>query len=53
MKHNILRFYKRNALSYFGVPQAMVTDNDTQFTDKFFQDFIVKLDTKQNFTFFE
>ncbi|XP_058769358.1 uncharacterized protein LOC131643219 [Vicia villosa] len=35
---NILRFYKRNVLARFGIPQALITDNGTQFTDKKFQD---------------
>ncbi|GAU51110.1 hypothetical protein TSUD_411870 [Trifolium subterraneum] len=30
----ILRFFKRDILCRFGIPQAVVTDNDTQFTDK-------------------
>jgi hypothetical protein len=47
---NILRFYKRNVLARFGVPQAIVTDNGTQFTDGKFQDFVAKLGTKQHFT---
>ena len=33
---NILCFYKRNILSRFDIPQAIVTDNKTQFTDKNF-----------------
>ena len=47
--HNILRFYKRNMLARFGIPQALVTDNGTQFTDQGFQSFIAKLGTKQHF----
>ena len=47
---NILRFYKRNVLARFGVPQALVTDNGTQFADTKFQDFVAKLGTKQHFT---
>ena len=31
--HNILRFYKLNVLIRFGIPQALVIDNETQFTD--------------------
>ena len=46
---NILRFYKRNILARFGIPQAIVTDNGTQFTDKNFQEFVAKLGTKQHF----
>lgn len=37
-------------LARFGVPQALVTDNGTQFTDRKFQDFVAKLGTKQHFT---
>ena len=46
---NVLRFYKRNILARFGVPQAIVTDNGTQFTDKNFQAFVTSLGTKQHF----
>ena len=48
--HNILNFYKQNVLAQFGIPQALVTDNDTQFTDQGFQSFVAKLGTKQHFT---
>lgn len=41
--HNILRYYKRNMLTRFGVPQALVTDNDTQFTNRKIQEFVAKL----------
>src|SRR3954465_11154725 len=47
---NVLRFYKRNILARFGVPQAIITDNGTQFTDRKFQEFVDKLGTKQHFT---
>ncbi|XP_058783680.1 uncharacterized protein LOC131658400 [Vicia villosa] len=47
---NVLRFYKRNILARFGVPQAIITDNGTQFTDRKFQEFVAKLGTKQHFT---
>ncbi|CAJ2665934.1 unnamed protein product [Trifolium pratense] len=46
----ILRFFKRNVLARFGIPQVVVTDNGTQFTDKDFQAFLVALGTKQHFT---
>ena len=48
--HNILCFYKRNVLTRFGIPQALVSNNRTQFTDQGFQIFIAKLGTKQHFT---
>lgn len=38
-------------LSRLGVPQALVRDNRTQLTDKNYQDFAAKLDTKLHFTF--
>ncbi|XP_058762570.1 uncharacterized protein LOC131635951 [Vicia villosa] len=47
---NMLRFYKRNVLARFGVPQAIITDNGTQFTDRKFQEFVSKLGTKKHFT---
>ncbi|XP_058774357.1 uncharacterized protein LOC131648633 [Vicia villosa] len=43
---NVLRVYKRNILVRFGVPLAIITDNDTQFTDGRFQEFVTKLGTK-------
>ncbi|CAJ2674684.1 unnamed protein product [Trifolium pratense] len=46
----VLRFFKRNVLARFGIPQVVVTDNGTQFTDKEFQAFLVALGTKQHFT---
>ncbi|PNX81943.1 gag-pol polyprotein [Trifolium pratense] len=46
----ILRFFKRSVLARFGIPQVVVTDNGTQFTDKEFQAFLAALGTKQHFT---
>ncbi|PNY14150.1 gag-pol polyprotein, partial [Trifolium pratense] len=46
----ILRFFKRDVLCRFGIPQVVVTDNRTQFTDKGFQEFLTSLGTKQHFT---
>lgn len=31
---NVLKFFKRNILARLGVPQAIVTENGTQFIDK-------------------
>ncbi|GAU50523.1 hypothetical protein TSUD_177730 [Trifolium subterraneum] len=47
---NILRFFKRNVLARFGIPQAVVTDNGTQFTNKKFQEFLAIIGTTQHFT---
>ncbi|GAU26993.1 hypothetical protein TSUD_290450 [Trifolium subterraneum] len=47
---HILRFFKRNLLARFGVPQVVVTDNGTQFTDKRFQEFLAAIGTTQHFT---
>ncbi|GAU30744.1 hypothetical protein TSUD_145410 [Trifolium subterraneum] len=46
----ILRFFKRDILCRFGIPQAVVTDNGTQFTDKTFRGFLAKINTKYHFT---
>ena len=46
---NILHFFKRNILARFNVPQAIITDNGTQFTDQKFQEFISNLGTIQHF----
>jgi transposase InsO family protein len=48
--HNILRFFKRNILARFGIPQSVVTDNGPQFTDKKFREFLAELGTTQHFT---
>jgi hypothetical protein len=47
--HNILRIFKRNILARLGIPQSVVTDNGTQFTNKKFQEFLAALGTTQHF----
>ncbi|GAU38515.1 hypothetical protein TSUD_396320 [Trifolium subterraneum] len=47
---HILRFFKRNVLARFGIPQVVVTDNGTQFTNKKFQEFLATIGTTQHFT---
>ncbi|GAU51366.1 hypothetical protein TSUD_134070 [Trifolium subterraneum] len=47
---HILRFFKRNVLARFEIPQVVVTDNETQFTNKKFQEFLVAIGTTQHFT---
>jgi transposase InsO family protein len=46
----ILRFFKKNIIAHFGVPQVFVTDNGTQFTNHKFQEFLAAIKTKQHFT---
>ncbi|GAU35398.1 hypothetical protein TSUD_160490 [Trifolium subterraneum] len=50
---HILRFFKRNVLAIFGIPQVVVTDNGTQFTNKKFQEFLATIGTMQHFTSIE
>ncbi|CAJ2645722.1 unnamed protein product [Trifolium pratense] len=47
---NVLRFFKRNILARFGIPQVVITDNGTQFTDKKVREFMTKIGTTQHFT---
>ncbi|GAU50359.1 hypothetical protein TSUD_409320 [Trifolium subterraneum] len=47
---HIVRFFKRNVLARFGIPQVVVTDNGTQFTNKKFQEFLATIGTTQHFT---
>ncbi|PNX56457.1 gag-pol polyprotein, partial [Trifolium pratense] len=47
---NVLRFFKRNILERFGIPQVVITDNGTQFTDKKVREFMAKVGTAQHFT---
>ncbi|MCI11137.1 gypsy retrotransposon integrase-like protein, partial [Trifolium medium] len=46
----VLRFFKRDILCRFGIPQAVVTDNGTQFMDRKFQAFLAAINTNQHFT---
>ncbi|MCI84891.1 hypothetical protein A2U01_0106169, partial [Trifolium medium] len=39
------RFFKRDILARFGIPQVVVTDNRTQFTDKKFREFLITINT--------
>ncbi|GAU50709.1 hypothetical protein TSUD_301140 [Trifolium subterraneum] len=50
---HILRFFKRNVLARFRIPQVVVTDNGTQFTNKKFQEFLPTIGTTQHFTSLE
>ncbi|GAU40531.1 hypothetical protein TSUD_366960 [Trifolium subterraneum] len=47
---NILRLFKRNVLARFRIPQVVVTDNGTQFTNKKFREFLATIGTTQHFT---
>ncbi|GAU19161.1 hypothetical protein TSUD_89260 [Trifolium subterraneum] len=47
---HILRFFKRNVLAKFGIPQVVVTNNGMQFTNKKFQEFLAAIGTTQHFT---
>ncbi|GAU47643.1 hypothetical protein TSUD_238620 [Trifolium subterraneum] len=47
---HILRFFKRNVLARFRIPQVVVTDNGTQFTNKKFQEFLAAIGTTHHFT---
>jgi len=47
---NVLRFLKRNILARFGVPNLVISDNGTQFTDQRFQDYLRNIGIKQSFT---
>ncbi|MCI36036.1 gypsy retrotransposon integrase-like protein, partial [Trifolium medium] len=46
----VLCFFKRDILCRFGIPQAVVTDNGTQFTYKKFQESLASINTKHHFT---
>ncbi|XP_019438944.1 PREDICTED: uncharacterized protein LOC109344644 [Lupinus angustifolius] len=47
---NIQKFTWRNIITRFGIPSAIVTDNDTQFVDRRFQELLSGLRIKQHFT---
>ncbi|GAU30613.1 hypothetical protein TSUD_62330 [Trifolium subterraneum] len=43
-------YFTKDVLARFGIPQAVVTDNGTQFTNKKFQEFLATIGTTQHFT---
>jgi len=47
---NVLRFFKRNILARSGVSAIVISDNETQFTDQRFQDYLRMIGIKQSFT---
>jgi len=47
---SVLRFYKRNILARFGVLALVISNNETQFTNQRFQDYLRKIGIKQSFT---
>lgn len=47
---NILKFFKRNILAWYEIPQSIVTDNGTEFTYKSLKKLLEGLKVKQNFT---
>ncbi|XP_019442352.1 PREDICTED: uncharacterized protein LOC109347077 [Lupinus angustifolius] len=47
---NIQKFTWRSIITRFGIPSAILTDNDTQFSDRRFQELLSGLHIKQHFT---
>ena len=47
---NAIKFFMKNIMSKFGVPQDVITDNGTQFANKRMREILKKLNTKQHFT---
>jgi len=50
---NVLRFFKKNILTRFGVSALVISDNGTQFTDQRIEDYLRNISIKQSFTFVE
>lgn len=46
---NILKFFKRNILNKFGVPDVIITDNEMQFINKKLKRLLDELKIKQHF----
>jgi len=44
------KFFKKNIISRFGVPQFVIIDNGTQFTDKRMRELLKELNIKHHFT---
>ncbi|MCH80654.1 gypsy retrotransposon integrase-like protein [Trifolium medium] len=47
---NVIKFFKRNILAGFGVPQSVVTDNGSQFIDRKIQQMMENFKIKQQFS---
>ncbi|MCI06497.1 gag-pol polyprotein [Trifolium medium] len=47
---NIIKFFKRNILARFDVPQSMVTDNGSQFIDRKTRQLMEDFKIKQHFS---
>ena len=48
--NNLIKFFKKSILSRFDIPEVMVSDNGTQFTDKKFRELMKDLGIKHHFT---
>lgn len=49
LEANVFKFFKKNILEIFGVPQSIVRDNGTQFLDWKFKNLMEELKIKQHF----
>lgn len=47
---NAMKFFKKSIMVRFGIPEVVVTDNDTQFIDKNFRKLIIDLLINHRFT---
>ena len=47
---NIIKFFFKNIICRFGIPNTIISDNGKQFADNPFKDWCVKQGIKQNFT---
>lgn len=45
-----MKFFKISIMTMFGIPQAIIIDNGTQFTDKYLRVLLERLKVKQHFT---
>ncbi|XP_057723777.1 uncharacterized protein LOC130939705 [Arachis stenosperma] len=50
---NCQKFLWRQVITRFGIPESVISDNGTQFTDKKFREFLSGLGIKQTFSFVE
>nr|KYP52492.1 Transposon Ty3-I Gag-Pol polyprotein [Cajanus cajan] len=48
--NNVQKFFWKNVITRFRVPLALITDNDLQFTDRRFNEFLERLQIKHKMT---